>query len=516
MRGSAELLPWPPRTLGWHLARGVSGLWGAVAVLCTYLAARRLRPAEPALALLAASLVAFNPQLLFTTALVSNDALLTALGAAVLWWCLKGRAEAELPGGIGWAAVAGLLFGLALLTKQSALLLGPLLLWAGWRRAAGDLRRALLLTLSWGGVALIVAGWWFLRNLVLYGDLFGLAVFKSEFATQPFAWGDPVAWAGALTRLFSSFWGHFGWLSLPAPLWSLWLYGLLCLVAAAGLLRAVAARPLRVLLAGDWAGPPIAIAMALAWTLAFVATAGLVAWQGRMLFPALGAIALLLAAGLVETRRQGDKETRRQGDTLRQTQGAELVEALPVSRSPGLLLFALLIPLFALALFMPLGVIRPGYSWVALPPRAAEAQLGTPVFARYAASWERGVVLRGWRLGAAPAAGAALPVTLTWNSLEPVPRPWTVFVHLVDGSGAIVAESNSQPRGGALPFPLWTPGDWLADAHTLQLPADLAPGDYELRVGLYRPEKGGQRQQVWGEDGAQLGDLAVVGRVRVP
>jgi len=38
---------------------------------------------------------------------------------------------------------------------------------------------------------------------------------------------------------------------------------------------------------------------------------------------------------------------------------------------------------------------------------------------------------------------------------------------------------------------------------------------YELRVGLYRPEKGGQRQKVWAEDGGALGDVATVGSVQI-
>jgi hypothetical protein len=164
-------------------------------------------------------------------------------------------------------------------------------------------------------------------------------------------------------------------------------------------------------------------------------------------------------------------------------------------------------------MLMPLGVIRPAYSWVALGPREAQAELGNELYARYAASWERGVTLRGWRLDGEPVAGQPLSLTLTWNSLEPVPRPWTVFVHLVGEDERIVAESNSQPHAGALPFPLWTPGDWMADTHTVPLPPGLAPGAYELRVGLYRPDKGGERQRVWGEDGSALGDYAVVGTV---
>ena len=493
MRGSHELWPWPPLTVAWHLARAVSGLCGALTVLFTFLAARSLRPTDPAFAPLAAALVALNPQLLFTTALVTNDALLAGLGAALLWWSLKGTGNREqgTRAALRWALVAGLLFGLALLTKQSALLLGPLVLWGGWRAAGGDWRRAGFVTLAWGLVALLVAGWWLLRNLALYGDLFGLALFQSEFATQPFAWGDPVAWLGALGQLFGSLWARFGWLSLRPPSWTLWAYAAICALAVFGWARAALARRGAERTEGErwasaWLGPLIAIAMALAWTLAFALTAGLVAWQGRMLFPALGAIGLVLAGGIRWTVDGG-----------RWTVGV------------------LCVGLLALASYMPLAVIRPGYSWVALAPRVAQASLDVPVFARYAAAWEQGVVLRGWRLDGAARAGQDLPVTLTWKSLEPVPRPWTVFVHLVDAAGAIVAESNSQPRAAALPFPLWTPGDWMADTHTLPLPADLPPGMYELRVGLYRPEKGGQRQKAWAEDGRALGDVATVGSVQI-
>ncbi|NTU80726.1 MAG: hypothetical protein HGA45_15345 [Chloroflexales bacterium] len=474
MRGSRELWPWAIQTVAWHLARAVSGLWGALAVACTYLAARRLAPQDPRLAVLATALVALNPQVLFTTALVSNDALLTALGAAILWHCL-GRPAKPLR----WSLVAGTLFGLALLTKQSALALGPLLLWGGWRAARGDTRRFLGLSLTWMLATLAVAGWWLWRNQALYGDIFGLGAFTAEFATQPFAWGDPAAWVGALRQLFGSFWARFGWMSVHPPAWALWLYAGVCALAAFGWARGAVHRR------GEGTEiPALALTLALAWTLAFAATAGLVAWQGRMLFPALAAIGVLLARGLLRTLR---------GSTA----------------------VLLSLPLLALAVYMPIGVIRPAYRWVALAPHEAQATLGSPTYGRFAASWERGVVLRGWRLDGPARPAADLALTLTWNSLEPVPRPWTVFIHLVDSDETIVAQSNSQPRGGALPFTLWTPGDWVADPHSLALPTDLPPGEYRLRVGLYRPDKDGRRQKVWAEDGAPLGDYIELGSVQV-
>ncbi|MGQ9926935.1 MAG: phospholipid carrier-dependent glycosyltransferase [Chloroflexaceae bacterium] len=503
MRGSWERWPWTGLSLGWHLARALSGVWGAVAVLCTYLAARRLAPAEPLLALIAASLTAFNPQFLFITALMSNDALLAALGATLLWWCLRPPSSAPAR---GWAVGAGVLLGLALLTKQSALLFGPLLLWGAWRVAGGRPGQCAALTFLWGGLALLIAGWWFGRNALLYGDLFGLTAFRAEFAGQPFEWRDPLAWSGALRQLASSFWARFGWMSLRPPGWTLWIYTALGALAVAGwLLRLARGAP-----APAWSGPLLVLVMAGAWALAFALAAGLVAWQGRMLFPALAASSTLLAAGLTAPLQPARPGTARPPSAIsRENSRAPFLAVRAVTA--GLLASLLLL----LAVAMPLAVIRPAYSWTALAPRDALAGLGLPVEARFAADWERGVALRGWRLDTPAHPGQPLVVTLTWNSLEPVPRNWMVFVHLVDAAGTIVARSDSMPRGGTLPFPLWTPGDWVRDTHTLPLPAELLPGDYRLRVGLFSPEHNGQRQSVWFADGRERGDYAEVGIVEV-
>jgi hypothetical protein len=485
MRGSREYWPWQGSTLAWHLARAISALCGATTVLCTYLAARTLWPDRRSTPLLAAAIVAFNPQFLFSCALVSNDPLLAALSAAILWRSMDLAGRATPP---TWPAfgLAGLLFGLALLTKQSALLLGPLLLWAAWRAAGGGLRRAAGYCLAWGLTATLVAGWWYLRNLQLYGDLFGLALFSAEFAGQSFAWGDPTAWLGGLSQLCDSFWARFGWMSVWPPAWSLWAYWVLLGVALVGWALSRPKRPV-----GLWFGPLLLLVMAVAWLLSFVATAGLVAWQGRMLFPAIGAIGIMLAGGIEKVKGKRQKVK-------------------------GLVLpFAFCLLLFALSVFMPLGVIAPAYPWVALPESQARTALGTPTYARFADSWKQGVVLRGWRLEGLALPGADLPLSLTWNSLEPLPSNWTVFVHLLDASGEIVAKSNLQPRNASLPFTVWTPGDWVVDQQRLALPASLPPGRYQLIVGLYLPEQDGARLAVWAEDGSLIGDKVEVGEVLV-
>ncbi|MFQ3663487.1 MAG: hypothetical protein SNJ69_13970, partial [Chloroflexaceae bacterium] len=265
-----------------------------------------------------------------------------------------------------------------------------------------------------------------------------------------------------------------------------------------------------------WAGPLVDLLMAGAWTLAFALAAGLVAWQGRMLFPALAASGLLLAGGLLGLLPPAGVGAARPVGRA----GRPGVESRTDTRDPFVTMRAALpvllaATLFILAAVLPLAVIRPSYPWTALAPRQALADLGTPVDARFAASWEQGVALRGWRLDTPARPGQPLSVTLTWHSLEPIPRNWTVFVHLVDAAGAIVAKSDGVPRAGTLPFPLWTPGDWMRDTHVLPLPVELPPGRYRLRVGLFSPEHNGQRQHVWSADGQERGDFAEVGVVEV-
>jgi len=84
--------------------------------------------------------------------------------------------------------------------------------------------------------------------------------------------------------------------------------------------------------------------------------------------------------------------------------------------------------------------------------------------------------------------GGVLPVTLYWRAGAETGVPYWAFLHLVDGSGRIVAQHDSPPAGGTLPTDIWVTGEVVADRHEIALPPDLAPGSYTLRVGLYRPD----------------------------
>jgi hypothetical protein len=77
--------------------------------------------------------------------------------------------------------------------------------------------------------------------------------------------------------------------------------------------------------------------------------------------------------------------------------------------------------------------------------------------------------------------GGALKVDLTWAATAQPSKDYTVFLHLLDDSGKVVAQADSQPRGAEFPTSLWQAGDRIADSYSLQAP----PGRYTLEVGMY-------------------------------
>ncbi len=119
-----------------------------------------------------------------------------------------------------------------------------------------------------------------------------------------------------------------------------------------------------------------------------------------------------------------------------------------------------------------------------------------------------------------PRAGArpdqSLPLTLFWRAAGPTGADYTVFAHLVDADGRTVVQADGPPAGGAQPSSGWVAGEIVVDPRAIALPADLAPGDYRLRVGFYDPATL-QRAGAAGPDGRPWPEGAIVldARVRV-
>ncbi|NJN94824.1 MAG: hypothetical protein HC875_12365 [Anaerolineales bacterium] len=88
------------------------------------------------------------------------------------------------------------------------------------------------------------------------------------------------------------------------------------------------------------------------------------------------------------------------------------------------------------------------------------------------------------------AAGEPVQVNLLWQALAAPPLDYTVFVHLLDAQGELVAGSDAQPVNNSYPTTIWTRGERILDPHTLSTPDFLSPGQYRLAIGLYHQPTG--------------------------
>ncbi|MEM7332771.1 MAG: glycosyltransferase family 39 protein [Chloroflexota bacterium] len=83
-----------------------------------------------------------------------------------------------------------------------------------------------------------------------------------------------------------------------------------------------------------------------------------------------------------------------------------------------------------------------------------------------------------------------LNIEWVWQAQSEVDISYRVFVHLVDKSGQILAQSDGEPANWVRPTTSWAAGEYILDLHQLQRPADVALMELELRVGLYNPSNG--------------------------
>jgi 4-amino-4-deoxy-L-arabinose transferase-like glycosyltransferase len=520
---SQERFPYRGTILAVHLVRFLCTLMGAGTVLCTFALARRLFPSLPWLALIAAGVNAFNPQFLFIHASASNDVLVTLLSALTLWLLVS---VAYSGASVRRHLALGFTLGLASLTKLSGLLLLPLtalvlLVLARRKRSWNAGVRWFLWTFV---PAAAVGGWWYVRNWMLYGDPFGLklmfAVMTPRIQRPSFA-----ELMGQLEGVFKSFWGVFGWFNLPMDDEVYTALAIITLLGAVGVLKLLGPHLFRrgspaasstrggvpvpsardgvpvpsardgvpVPSARDGVpvpsardevpvpsardGVPVpsardgvpAIGLLTLWIVAYIlGSVGYIqvlSSQGRLLFPALPAVAILLPLGLA----QWLPERRR--------------------RAAMILLVGLLV---CLAVIAPFRYISPAYAGSAnVTEEQGSAVTSDP---NWSVDFGERVRLWGYDLSeTAVVAGNRLWLTLYWEGLQTMDLNYSVFVHLVDDRGVIVAQRDSWPGAGNDPTSGWQAGEWKRDIYPLDIPvALLAQGPCRIQVGLYDHATGGR------------------------
>jgi hypothetical protein len=84
--------------------------------------------------------------------------------------------------------------------------------------------------------------------------------------------------------------------------------------------------------------------------------------------------------------------------------------------------------------------------------------------------------------------GGTLCVEFNWESSRVPSGDYTVFVHLINAQGQLVAQSDLTPQGGFAPTSSWKAGSRISDRHGLILPDSLPSGDYTISAGLYRSD----------------------------
>ncbi len=280
-------------------------LLGAGVVILAYALVQKLAPQEQWLALTTAVFVAFLPQHMAMVTSANNDALAELLIAAVLYaLVIIGQSQTFRARDY---LFLGILLGLGYLTKGTVYpitaVVGLVLIWHFWQEWQQMIKAGSLVFIP----AFLLGSLWWIRNIVVYGglDILGKAAHDSVVVGQPRTaeWVARYGLTDTIGRFvqttFNSFWGQFGWMTVPMTYPS-WLYPLLWLftgLALAGLI--VAAFTGRRSLSEHKL--PILILLTL-----FMLTLGVhvgynltfVQHQGRYLFPALIPIALGMAVGL--------------------------------------------------------------------------------------------------------------------------------------------------------------------------------------------------------------------------
>lgn len=348
-------------------------------------AAVRQLTASRAAALCAAALPLFVPQLTHIGGSVSNDVLLTLAGAVttvLIVRVLQGDDRYRV------AVVLGVALGVGLLAKAFMVFFLPAVVLAfvltrARRTLWSRLGRAMVAL----GVGFAVGGWWWVRNLLVYGEIQPSAGIK-VVSPDPERDSAVEYYTTALGDVAHSFWGKFAWLEIPLPGWFVALASVLTVVLVAVGVSVRRARRECVLLAG-LAGLVLAAVLVRGYG-AYVDDGLYAGLQGRYLYVAVVAVAIVAGVGLWRLLGRSERATLR---------------ALPVVVLAGVVVSAYGLWTAFLGFYWDNGAEDALQRWVAWSP-ATSTQV-----ALLLGALALGVVLLVARTGVAAARAPRLPST---------------------------------------------------------------------------------------------------------
>ncbi|RMG75216.1 MAG: hypothetical protein D6711_07385, partial [Chloroflexi bacterium] len=273
---------------------------------------------------------------------------------------------------------------------------------------------------------LLIAGWWYARNLMLYDELFGTEMMLNVFGRR--SGYNFQTFLDELQGLHWSYWGVFGWFNLLInPVWFYHFFDMLLVTSLVGLILFIRQQKrettvqlgILILLFG------VGFAAFLQWTAQTSAS------QGRLLFPFNAAIVPLIAFGLFFLRRFW--------------QGVSII-------------------MLIMASVIPFSVIRPAYnpppSFDVLPTHAADSSI----------QFGDAVALIGYELPLKRVSvGDWVDVTLYWQILKPTDRDYSLSLALITSDQQVISKLDTLPGGGVLRTSLWEPGMRYQENYSIQI-----------------------------------------------
>lgn len=477
---TAESFPYHGWALAWHVVRLLSVAMGATTVWATYHMAREVFPKDNYVAVGASAFNAFLPQFLFISAVVNNDNLAATLSALALLVTVKILKGARRH---GYWILLGVLVGLGVLSKASllnffAIVLAVIgvVLWQERGDAKRILRRGVTLILPVVIPFVVIAGWWFLRNQILYGDPLGwqLVLAANALRETPLTTAD-IQWL--IWGVYRSFWLRWIGIELELPFYR--ALAIPCLLALVGLLTLFWRRE-------RLSGPAPLVLSVLG--LYFIIVAGsLIPWtatvqgtdQARLLYPALSPIVIFMFLGWAQL------VPRRWGDYL------------AWSVAGAMLLFAVL---------APVRYVMPTY---ARPPILTREDL-VDVQQRVDINFGGKIKLVGYGLnGETWRPGDTLLVTIYWEALEDLDQDYWLFMRLVHRQGWDLVFKDGCPSAGRYTTDFWKKGDVIPSVHRLQVPDDASGARYRLTLSM-RPFESEDWLPVLNEQGQFTGDIVIL------
>ena len=497
----AESFPWRGTPLTVHIARLVSTLLGALAVIATYGIAVELFPQRPWISLGATALAAFNPMFVFTSARVSNDAAVTAFGSLALWGAVRLATAGASRKGL---LLIGVALGLTGLSKLSGVVIAPAVALAllfdslrQWEKRSQMPWRTRLSAIAYRWVLvglpfLAISGWWFLRNVMLYGELMGVDAWLSRTSTvrsEPMGLLYVISELGGLEK---SYWAMFGWFNVGVAPWMYRFWWVLVRASAVGLglflwdqlsSRGLDRRVHSGLLV---LAAALLFNFASVWRFIMIVEGA----QGRYLMPVVAPLSILLMLGL-------DRLAPSRARPLPWRHGLAATIGIAHVLLTVICLVAFILPAYATPRTIP---------ETDLPDTMTRVDLsfdGTPI-----------TLLGGQIEADTVRAGDRVPVSLYWRAAERPQVDFFVFLQILGRDMEPIAGVDSYPGGGTFPPTLWEPGVIYRDRYELSVSAGAeVPTAGLLHAGLYT--EGGERPSVISAAGQPLSDLTILDRASV-